>query len=89
MLTCVITALVNAHKFKDAGNEAATGIGITGLQKPRVSNRLTKQKSSLSVTWTMSAILGRLRGNPRVRSETMFLSEEYRVMGPFEERPSV
>lgn len=33
MPTGVITALVTAHKFRDAGNEAAMGTVLTDLSK--------------------------------------------------------
>lgn len=66
-LTCRITALVTTLKFRDAGNEAATGTGIIGLPKPRMGGGLTKeQKPSLGVACATGSSLGRLCGNPRV-----------------------
>lgn len=48
VLTCVTPALVTAHKFRDAGSEAAMGTVLTSLQRPGVGSRQPQSRSQAS-----------------------------------------
>ena len=49
VLTCVTPASVTAHKFRDAGSEAAMGTVLTSLQRPGVGSRQPQSRSQASV----------------------------------------
>lgn len=59
MLPCVIPALLTAYKFRDAGNQAAVGMVLSGFQRPRVGGRLVmEQKPDLSTACTVGLFWG-------------------------------